>query len=140
MSPSVIVPTEAPWKKETVIELDDSDDDPPSPATVSLVSIKKEKSASPAPLNQAPLVPQSLFVPSVNNGKSHQLHLDKSTPSFDFMAESDSSFLHSSTYSYQTPTGLPDSYQIGLGLRQFLYWLITIQIWYPSPSGVLVES
>jgi len=50
------------------------------------------------------------------------------------------SSLHSSTYSYRTPTGLPDSYQIGLGLQQFLYWLITIQIWYPSPSGVLVES
>jgi len=90
MSPSVIVPTEALWKKEMVIKLDDSDDDPPSPATVSLVSIKKEKSASPAPLNWAPLVPRSLFVPSVNNGKSCQLHLDKSTPSFDFTAESDS--------------------------------------------------
>jgi len=90
MSPSVVVPTEAPWKKEMVIKLDDSDDDPPSPATVSLVSINKEKSASPAPLNRAPLVPRSLFVPSVNNGKSRQLHLDKSTPSFDFTAESDS--------------------------------------------------
>jgi len=43
MSPLIVVPTEAPWKKETVIELDDSDDNPPSPATVSLVSIKKEK-------------------------------------------------------------------------------------------------
>ncbi|KIJ92694.1 hypothetical protein K443DRAFT_13406 [Laccaria amethystina LaAM-08-1] len=91
MSPLVIVPTEAPPKKELeVIELDDSDDDPPSPAAVSLVSIKKEKSASPAPLNRAPLVPQSLFVPSVNIGKSRRLHLAKSTPSFDFTAESDS--------------------------------------------------
>ena len=50
------------------------------------------------------------------------------------------SSLHSPTYSYQTPTGLPDSYWILLGLQQISYWLITIQIWYPSPTGVLVNS
>ena len=38
------------------------------------------------------------------------------------------------------PTGLPDSYWILLGLQQISYWLITIQIWYPSPTGVLVNS
>lgn len=87
MSPSVIVPSEAPLKKELeVIELDDSDDDPPSPTTISMVSIKKEKSASPARVNRAPLVPWSLFAPSVNNRKSHSLHLAKSTPSADFTA------------------------------------------------------
>ena len=87
VSPSVIVPSEAPLKKELeVIELDDSDDDPPSPTTISMVSIKKEKSASPARVNQALLVPRSLFAPSVNNGKSGSLHLAKSTPSVDFTA------------------------------------------------------
>ena len=50
------------------------------------------------------------------------------------------SSLHSPTYSYRTPTGLPDSYCILLGLQQISYWLITIQIWYPSPTGVLVNS
>jgi len=39
-----------------------------------------------------------------------------------------------------TPTGVPDSYWTGLGLRQISCWLITIQILYPSPSGVLVNS
>lgn len=87
VSPSVTVPSEAPPKKELeVIELDDSDDDPPSPTTISMVSIKKEKSASPARVNRAPLVPRSLFAPSVNNGKSRSLHLAKSTPSVDFTA------------------------------------------------------
>jgi len=38
--------------------------------------------------------------------------------------------LHSSTYSYWT----------GLGLGQISCWLITIQILYPSPNGVLVNS
>ena len=37
------------------------------------------------------------------------------------------------------PTGVLDSYQTGLGLGQISCWLITIQILYPSPSGVLVE-
>jgi len=50
------------------------------------------------------------------------------------------SSLHSSTYSYQTPTGLPESYWTGLGLGQISCWLITIQILSPSPSGVLVNS
>ena len=50
------------------------------------------------------------------------------------------SSLHSPTYSYRTPTGLLDSYWILLGLQQISYWLITIQIWYPSPTGVLVNS
>ena len=50
------------------------------------------------------------------------------------------SSLHSPTYSYRTPTGLPDSYWILLGLQQISYWLITIQIWYPRPTGVLVNS
>ena len=50
------------------------------------------------------------------------------------------SSLHSSTYSYRTPTGLPESYQTGLGLGQISCWLITIQILSPSPSGVLVNS
>ena len=50
------------------------------------------------------------------------------------------SSLHSSTYSYQTPTGVLDSYQTRLGLGQISCWLITIQILYPSPSGVLVNS
>jgi len=51
-----------------------------------------------------------------------------------------SSSLHSSTYSYRTPTGLPESYWTGLGLGQISCWLITIQILSPSPSGVLVNS
>ena len=38
------------------------------------------------------------------------------------------------------PTGLLDSYWILLGLQQISYWLITTQIWYPSPTGVLVNS
>ena len=38
------------------------------------------------------------------------------------------------------PTGLPESYQTELGLGQISCWLITIQILYPSPSGVLVNS
>ena len=50
------------------------------------------------------------------------------------------SSLHSSTYSYQTPTGLLESYQTGLGLGQISCWLTTIQILSSSPSGVLVNS
>ncbi|EDQ98782.1 uncharacterized protein LACBIDRAFT_335664 [Laccaria bicolor S238N-H82] len=42
--------------------------------------------------------------------------------------------------SYWTPRFLLDSYWTGLGLGQFLCWLITIQFLCPSPSGVLVNS
>ena len=52
----------------------------------------------------------------------------------------DMSSLHSPNYSYRTPTGLLDSYWILLGLQQISDWLITIQIWHPSPTGVLVNS
>ena len=50
------------------------------------------------------------------------------------------SSLHSSTYSYQTPTRLLESYQTELGLGHISCWLITMQILYPSPSGVLLNS
>ena len=56
------------------------------------------------------------------------------------LKKSEWSSLHSSTYSYQSPTGLLESYWTELGLRQISCWLSTIQILYPSPSGVLVNS
>ncbi|EDR13486.1 uncharacterized protein LACBIDRAFT_322457 [Laccaria bicolor S238N-H82] len=52
----------------------------------------------------------------------------------------DGTSLLSPTYSYRTPTGFLESYWTGLGLGQISCWLITIQILYPSPSGILVNS
>ena len=68
---------------------------------------------------------------AVGEGEADQRELQRK------LEEAQASSLHSSTYSYQTPTG---PYWAGLGLGQISCWLITIQILCPSPSGVLVNS
>ena len=75
-------------------------------------------------------------VSQLGNSRNHLLHCNHGHGSSPPLPSS----LHSPTYSYRTPTGLPDSYWILLGLQQISYGLITIQIWYPSPTGVLVHS
>ena len=108
----------------------------------SLIAVMKERVSDSSYFRHFHIEPYKLLWKSPSDQQSPEIriHGELYTSQLFLRAHDDlqksESSLHSPTYSYRTPTGLLDSYWILLGLQQISYWLITIQIWYPS----LLES